>query len=411
MSFPDKGGNSMTIPALQGLRVLEIGNLVAAPSAGRILADFGAEVIKLESLDGDPLREWGRPSPTGSSWWWHMQSRNKRLISVDLKTQEGRKLVHQLAQKCDVLIENLRPGRLNSWGLGYADLVEGNPGIIYVSISGYGLTGPYQDRPGFGHIAESMGGIRYVTGFPDMPPVRTGVSLGDEVAALQAVIGALMALYRRQVDPEHKGDYVDVALTESVLALTEAMLPEYLQEGVVQERTGNQLLRAAPSNIYPTQDGRWLAIGANSSKTFKSLMTLMDKPELAEEGGYATNTDRVAHVNQLDALISNWTTQRPLDKLLAQLHDAGVPAGAVMDARDIAEDPQFKAREMVVHVPGPGETKVGMTGVVPKLLHHGGHIHHAGGNIGEDTKDVLSHLLQLSEDEMKELERAGIIRG
>ncbi|RIV23105.1 CoA transferase [Alicyclobacillaceae bacterium I2511] len=400
----------MGIPALKGIRVLEIGNLVAAPSAGRILADFGADVIKVEPPEGDPLRKWGRESPTGSSWWWHMQARNKRLVAVDLKSEAGRGVVRNLAGQCDLLIENLRPGRLNSWGLGYADLIVENPGLIYITISGYGLTGPYKDRPGFGHIAESMGGIRHVTGYPDQPPVRTGISLGDEVAALQAVIGGLMALYRREVDPNHRGDYVDVALTESILALTEAMLPEYLQVGIVQERTGNQLLRAAPSNIYPTVDKRWVAIGANTTKTFASLVNLMGKPELAMDSRYQTNPDRVAHVSELDDLIAAWTAQKSLQWLLTQLNNSGVPAGPVMTAKDMAEDAQFLARDMILHVPDANLGAVGMPGVVPKLVRHGGEVRCPGGALGQNTKEVLRDILKISDEKLQELEEAGVIR-
>jgi len=396
-------------PPLTGVRVLEIGNLVAAPSAARILAEFGADVIKVEAPEGDPLRKWGALSPSGSSWWWYAQNRNKRLISIDMKTQAGRDLVRDLACTADILIENLRPGRLNAWGLGYEDIAALNPGIVYVSISGFGLTGPYRERPGFGNIAESMGGIRYVTGFANQPPVRTGVSIGDEVAAFQAVIGALMALHRRNQDPDGRGDHVDVALTESVLSITEGMVSEYLHEGMVQERTGNQLLRAAPSNIYPTHDGRWLAIGANSTGTFSQLLKVMGRSELETDPRFQTNPSRVAHADELDDLISAWTKQYGLHALMDWLNDAGVPAGPVMSARDISEDLQYRERDMIQFATSPEVGEVGMIGVVPRLLHHPGEIRYAAGAIGQHSDEILQQLLQLSTTEIDDLRKRGVV--
>lgn len=395
---------------LAGIRVLEIGTLVAAPSATRILGDFGADVIKVEAIEGDPLRKWGELAPSGSSWWWYMQARNKRLVSVNLKTAEGQTIVRDLAKTVDILIENQRPGRLASWGLGYEDISKDNPGIIYVSISGYGLTGPYRDRAGFGNIAESMGGLRHVTGFPDGPPMRVGVSLGDEVAAFQAVIGALTALYRRQVDPAGRGDFVDVALTESVLSLSEGMIPEYLQAGIIQQRTGNDLGRSAPSNMYPTNDGRWIAIGANSPGTFPKLLACMDRMDLSDDPRYQTNAGRVAHVQALDALITDWTKQRTLDELMEILNQNGVPAGPVMDAKDIAEDVQYQHRQMIVKVASNSVGDVGMPGVVPKLTHHPGTIRSAGGELGENTEEVLCELLGYSSEMLVGLRARGIVQ-
>lgn len=397
-------------PPLTGVRVLEIGNLVAAPSAARILADFGADVIKIEAPDGDPLRKWGSLSPSGSSWWWYAQNRNKRLISINLKSEGGKQVIKDLASQCDVLIENLRPGRLDSAGLGYRDLCVINPGLVYVSISGFGLTGPYRHRPGFGHVAESMGGIRYVTGFPDRPPVRTGMSIGDELAALQAVIGTLMALHQRNQDPENRGDHVDVALTESVLAITEGMVSEYLHTGLVQERTGNQLLRAAPSNIYSTKDDRWIAIGANSPGTFAGLLRVMGREDLQRDGRYQTNPGRVAHADELDDLISAWTKEHLAENLIELLNYAGVPAGPVMSAKDIALDSHYKERDMVVQAPSKEVGPVGMIGVVPKLENHPGEIRFAAGAIGQNTEEILRDVLHWSGQQIQAARDEGVVK-
>ncbi len=394
--------------ALQGLRVLEIGSLVAASSATRIMGDFGAEVIKIEPPSGDNLRTWGSVSPTGSSWWWQMQSRNKQLVSVDLKTPEGQALVRDLAMRSDVVVANLRPATLQSWGLDYGRLKENHPSLVYVQITGHGLTGPYRDRPGFGNIAEAMGGIRYVTGYADQPPVRTGVSLGDELAALYAVIGALAALRHR--DDTGEGQLVDVALTESVLSLTEAMMPEFLNQGIVQERSGNQLLRAAPSGTYPTADGSWVAIGANTEGTFAALASAMNRVDLLKDPRFADNPQRVKHADALDEIITAWTATLPAASLMEQLTAAGVPAGLVMSAREIAEDPQFAARDMMVRVPGEQGGTVGMLGVVPRLSATPGRIFSAGGAVGRDTSNILQHVLGRSLPEIDRLKAEGVIR-
>ncbi len=395
---------------LDGLRILELGQLVAAPSAGRIFADFGADVIKVEPLDGDPLRQWGNQAPSGSSWWWMTQARNKRLIAVNLKTSVGQEIIRKLAGQVDVILENLRPGTLDAWHLGYDQISEINPHIIYASISGFGQTGPYRDRPGFGNIAEAMGGIRYITGFPDRPPVRTGMSLGDELAALQAVIGVLLALYRREREPARRGEHIDVALTESVLSITEALIPEYLNASIVQERTGNQLLRAAPSNTYPTLDGGWIAVGANSSKTFHLLMQAMDREDLAQDERFKNNAGRVAHAAILDRIIAEWTGQYAMEELMDILIPIGVPAGPVMTAKDIVDDVQVKARALIEYVLGNGSEEVGMLGVLPKLSKYPGQIRWAGGSIGQDTDKVLQEFVEASSRDLAAWREMGIIR-
>ncbi|MDA8193555.1 MAG: CoA transferase [Thermaerobacter sp.] len=394
--------------ALHGIRILEIGSLVAAPSATRIMGDFGAEIIKVEPPEGDNLRLWGSLAANGSSWWWQMQSRNKRLVAIDLKTAEGQHLVRQLALHADAVVANLRPGTLRAWGLDYETLQAKNPALIYVQITGHGLTGPYRERPGFGNIAEAMGGIRYVTGFADRPPVRTGISLGDELAALYAVIGTLTALRHR--DTTGQGQLVDVALTESVLSLTEAMLPEYLNQGIVQERSGNQLLRAAPSGTYPTRDGSWVAIGANSESTFAALAKVMQRSDLLDDPRFGDNPHRVRHADDLDRIIAAWTVKWDGGPLVDRLAEGGVPAGLVMSARDIAEDPQFLSRNMMVRVNNDEGSEVGMLGVVPRLSATPGQIHSAGGAVGRDTRQVLHALLGMNSGELQALADKGVIR-
>ena len=398
------------VVALEGLRVLEFGQFVAGPSAGRILADFGAEVIKVEPPEGDPLRHWGDGAANSDSWWWRTQARNKRLIAINLKTAEGQGVAQELVKHCDVLIENLRPGCLESWHLGYDRVVAQNPSIIYTSISGFGQSGPYRDRAGFGNVAESMGGIRYITGFPDRPPVRTGISIGDELAALQAVIGILTALHRRNRDPERRGDFVDVALTEAVLSVTEGLIPDYVNAGIIQERAGNQLLRTAPSNIYPTSDERWIAIGANSVGTFGKLAKLMDRPDLQTDVRLSTNEGRVEHADWLDADIAKWTQCYELQALVDLLVDAGVPAGPVMTAKEIAEDPQIQARDMIHYASTEDGGQVGMLNVVPRLRNAPGQIRWAGGTVGQHTDAVLNEVLQYPPDVIGHLRHLGAIQ-
>ncbi|WAH36806.1 CaiB/BaiF CoA transferase family protein [Alicyclobacillus dauci] len=336
---------------LEGIRVLELGSVVAGPFASRLLADFGAEVIKIEPKSGDPLRTWGRMSPNGWSWWWYSQARNKKLMVVDLHKQEGQDIVRELISKSDALIENFRPGTMAKWKLGYEDAKRINPGIVYTSISGYGQTGPYSTRPGFGNIAESMSGMRYVTGFPDHPPVRVGFSIGDEITALYAVIGTLMSLLRRERAQDRQGDFIDVGLTEAVFSLTEASLTEYLHEGVVQQRSGNQLARSAPSNIYATKDDRWIAIGANTDKIFPRLLGAMNRLDLQSDSRFQGNQARVKHAHELDEIISAWTQQFSLSEVNQILSDHDVPAGPVMSVADIANDPQYQHREMACRMP------------------------------------------------------------
>ncbi len=400
-------------PPLSGIRVLELGSFVAAPLATRILADFGAEVIKIEApRKGDELRQWGTmvATKTGKiSAWWLVQARNKRLITLDLHLPAGQSLALKLVQQCDIVIENFRPGRLEQWHLGYEQMREANPGIIMVRISGYGQTGPYRERAGYGNVGESMGGVRYVTGYPDRPPVRVGVSLGDALAAQQAAFGAVMALRAR--DRDGRGQIVDVAITESVFALTESMLTEYMHAGNVRERMGNSYLRAAPSSVYLTGDGRWIAIGGNGDNVFRRLARVMGQPELAEDERFHNNQARVTHYRELDQIIGIWVGAHTLAVVQSLLDEAGVPAGPVMSIADIAADPQYQARGMIAPVPDERmpQNLTYMPGVVPRLTETPGEITHSGGDIGADNAAIYGGLLDLSTADIEQLTAEGVI--
>ncbi|HVA37469.1 MAG TPA: CoA transferase [Candidatus Dormibacteraeota bacterium] len=381
---------SPPLPPLAGIRVLELGSSVSGPFAARLLADLGAEVIKVEPHEGDQLRTWGTQAPDGTSWWFKSHNRGKKLVAFDLRDARAVETVKAIARRCDVLLENFRPGRLAEWGLGYDALRAEHPGLIYVSISGYGQEGPYADRPGYGNVAESMGGLRFLTGFADRPPVRMGISLGDQVAALYAVIGTLAALEARRRDGA--GDYVDVALTEACFSLTEAALPEYAHTGVIRERSGNRYLRAAPSNIYPTKDGRWMAIGGNGQGIFRRLAAAMGRPELADDPRFATNLTRVQHSEELDEIIGAWTATLDSGPLNAMLVEAAVPAGPVMSIADIAADPQFRARGMIAAAPDEQGNEIVMPGIVPKFRRHATRLTTAAGAVDRDAEAVLREL-------------------
>ena len=392
---------------LAGVRVLELGSLIAGPFCGRLLADFGAEVLKVEPPGaGDPLRTWSFVTEHGSLWSM-VQSRNKRSVTIDLHTAEGRDLVRRLAGECRILVENFRPGRMEEWGLGYDDLARDNPALVMVRISGFGQTGPYSRRPGFGNIAESMGGIRYITGAADGPPLRVGLSIGDGIAALYATIGTMMAL--RTAERTGRGQVVDVALSESVFAMLESIVPEYGYDGRVRERSGNILGGSAPSNTYPTADGRWLSIGANGDGIFKRFSAAIGQPELATDARFATNQARRANVEALDALIAAWTLGRPLDAAMAVLEAADVPAGPVYSVEDIANDPQYRAREMLVEVPDDRLGSILMPGVVPRLSETPGGVRWGGQDLGAATEEVLGRLLGLGAEELAALRERRVI--
>ncbi len=400
-------------PPLSGVRVLELGSFVAAPLATRILADFGADVIKVEPpRKGDELREWGTMVSLKRgriSAWWLAQSRNKRLVTLNLRQLEGQALALKLVEQADIVIENFRPGRLEQWNLGYERMYEANPGIILVRISGYGQTGPYRERAGYGNVGESMGGLRYVTGFPDRPPVRIGVSLGDALAAQQAAFGALLALRAR--DRDGRGQVVDVAITESVFAMTEAMLTEYMHEGIIRERVGNSMLRAAPSNVYLTGDHHWIAIGGNGENVFRRLAQAMGQPELAEDERFHDNQARVMHHRELDEIVGAWVASHSLEEVQAVLDEAGVPAGPVMSIADIAADKQYQARGMIAQVPDERMPQgvLYLPGIVPRLMETPGVLTHGGRDLGADNQAVYGDLLGLSQAQIEQLSSEGVI--
>jgi crotonobetainyl-CoA:carnitine CoA-transferase CaiB-like acyl-CoA transferase len=393
--------------ALEGLRVLELGQLIAGPSAGRLFAEFGAEVLKVENpKEGDALRKW-RIIENGTSLWWYVQGRNKKSVSIDLREPEGQEIIRKLASEIDIIIENFRPGTLEKWGIGYEDLKRINPKIIMIRISGYGQDGPYKDKPGFGSIGEAMGGLRYLTGDPDRPPTRVGVSIGDSISSLYAVIGAMMAIYHRDVKGTGIGQFVDVALYESVFSVMESMLPEYDRAGVIRERSGSRLPGITPSNTYLCKDGKYVVVGANGDGIFKRLMQTIGKPELAEDSRYQNNALRSDHADFLDSTIEEWTKSMDLEKVLSILDEAKVPAGSIYSIEDIVNDPHYHAREMIreVEVEEIGTLKV--PGIVPKLSETPGTIDWVGPKVGQHNEEVLTKIL--GRDEYKELTSKGII--
>ncbi|NVZ29805.1 CoA transferase [Pseudomonas gingeri] len=397
----------MTAP-LSGIKVIEIGTLIAAPFAARMLGEFGAEVIKIESIgQGDPLRKW-RKLHEGTSLWWYLQSRNKKSLALNLKSAQGIELVKQLATDADVLIENLRPGALEKLGLGWDVLHALNPGLTLVRISGYGQTGPYRDRPGFGAIGEAMGGIRYTTGTPGSPPARVGVSLGDSLASLHGVIGALMSLLRVKTG-QGEGQVVDVSLAESVFNVMESLVPEYDLLGHVRERTGGALPGIAPSNTYLTADGAYVVIAGNSDPIYKRLMNVIGRPDLAEAPQFAHNDGRAAQSGLLDAAITHWTSSLPIDDVLLALQDAEVPAGRIYSVADIVADPHYQARDMLLDAQLPGGTRVKMPGIVPKLSETPGVVNWQGPSLGQHTHDILQGL-GLIEADIERLKAEGVVQ-
>jgi crotonobetainyl-CoA:carnitine CoA-transferase CaiB-like acyl-CoA transferase len=397
----------MTGP-LNGVRVIEIGTLIAAPFAARLMGEFGAEVIKIESMgQGDPLRKW-RKLHEGTSLWWYLQSRNKKSLSLNLKSPEGIEIVKRLAESADVLIENLRPGALEKLGLGWDVLHALNPKLTLVRISGYGQSGPYRDRPGFGAIGEAMGGIRYTTGTPGSPPARVGVSLGDSLASMHAVMGALMSLLRVKTG-QGNGQIVDVSLVESVFNLMESLVPEYDMLGHVRERSGGALPGIAPSNTYPTADGAYVVIAGNSDPIFKRLMQTIGRPDLGEAPEFAQNDGRAAQSEMLDATISAWSSSLPIDDVLQALEHAEVPAGRIYNVADIVADPHYQAREMILDAQLPGGTNVKMPGIVPKLSETPGSVNWQGPALGQHTDSVLGDL-GLTAADIAQLKTDGVVQ-
>ena len=396
----------LTPSALNGLRVVEMGQLIAGPFAGKTLGEFGADVIKIEAPGGgDPLRNW-RLTKDGTSVWWQVSSRNKRSIALDLRAAEGQAIARQLITEADVLIENFRPGTLEAWGMGWDDLRALNPGLVMLRISGYGQTGPYRDLPGFGAIGEAMGGLRHLTGEPGRVPVRVGVSIGDTLAALHGTIGVLTALYHRKVNGG-MGQVIDVALHEAVFNVMESLLPEYSAFGAVREAAGSALPGIAPSNAYRCSDG-YVLVAGNGDSIFKRLMTAIGRDDLGAAPDLGNNAGRVARVAEIDAAIEHWTLARRVDDVLEVLGAARVPAGKVYTAKDIHEDPHFRAREMILTQTTRDGYDVDVPGVVPKLSATPGTLRTSAPHLGDDTDAVLKQI-GLSPDQIAQLRSKGIV--
>ena len=394
---------------LDGVKILELGNLVAAPYAGKLFAEFGAEVIKVEQpTNGDPLRNW-RVMHEDTSVWWYVQGRNKKSVTINLREPEGQEIVRSLIGKVDVVLENFKPGTLERWGLGYEELQKVNPSIVLTRISGYGQTGPYKEKPGFGSVAEAIGGLRYLTGYPDRPPVRAGIAIGDMIAGLYAVIGTLMALRARDEDPDKKGQVVDVALYEAVFSLLEGILPEYDLTGLVRERTGSTLPGIAPSNTYKCADGKHIVIGGNGDRIFQRLMTDIGREDLATDPLYASNQGRADHVDLIDGAIEAWTLQHSMDEVRRILDEASVPVGPIYGINDIVNDEHYQARDMLKEIVLADGVKMTVPGIVPKLSETPGDIEWVGPVLGAHNEEIYTDFIGLSEDEFKRLKEKGVI--
>ncbi|MCM5681808.1 CoA transferase [Schlegelella sp. S2-27] len=395
---------------LQGLKVLELGQLIAGPFAAKTLADFGAEVIKIEppasstASGGDPLRQW-RLLHEGTSVWWQVQSRNKKSVTLDLRQPEAREIVRRLIDEADILVENFKPGVMEGWGLGYDELSRSNPGLVMLRISGYGQTGPYKDRPGFGVVAEAMGGLRYLTAEPGRVPVRVGVSIGDTLASLHGVIGVLMALQHRH--RSGRGQVVDVALYEAVFNCMESLLPEYSAFGTVREPAGSALPGIAPSNAYACTDG-WVLVAGNGDSIFKRLMSAIGRDDLGRDPALSSNVGRVQRVQEIDGAIGAWTASRTVAEVLDALTAANVPAGRIYSAKDIAEDPHYRARGMLQRVISAEGLSVEVPGVVPVLSETPGGIARRAPRLGEDTAAVL-HQVGVTPEQLQQLRDRGIV--
>jgi crotonobetainyl-CoA:carnitine CoA-transferase CaiB-like acyl-CoA transferase len=396
---------------LDGIRVLELGQLIAGPFAGTILGYFGAEVIKVEPpRTGDPVRTW-RGMEDGVSLWWHSLGRNKKCVSIDLRKEEGRALVRRLALKSDVVVESFRPGTLERWGLGPEAIREQHPRVIYLRVSGYGQTGPLSQKPGYASVCEGFGGFRYVTGFPDRPPVRPNLSLGDSLAGVHAALGVMMALYHRDrgaTAPGRSGQDVDVAIYESVFNMMEAIVPEYDRLGLVREREGSKLNGIVPSNTYRCADGQYVIIGGNGDSIYKRLMQAAGRPDMADDPRYGSNTGRVAHEAEVDGAIAAWTATLPAAKVMQRLAAVDVPVGPLYSAKDISEDPHYAARGMLEEVEVGGRP-LKIPAIIPKLAGTPGRTDWPGPGVGAHNLEVLGGLLGLGDGELDRLVREGVV--
>jgi formyl-CoA transferase len=393
---------------LKGLRVIEMGTLLAGPFCGQLLADFGAEIIKVEPPNqGDPMRVWGREKAHGQSLWWPVVARNKKSVTLNLREEEGQGIARDLISKADFVLENFRPGTMERWNLSYEVLSKLNPGLIMIRVSGYGQTGPYAKRAGFGAVGESMGGLRYVCGDPSTPPSRMGISIGDSLAATFACIGALTALHHKNQTGE--GQVVDSAIYEAVLNMMESLVTEYDKGGYIRERTGAILPNVAPSNVYPTKDEQFILIAANQDTVFKRLCEAMEKPELSQDERYATHTARGAVQQELDDLISAWTMTIDSAKLEELMEDHGIPSGRIYTPAEMLEDAHFKAREAIVTTMHPTFGELKMQNVAPKLSKTPGNIRRPGPELGQHNEEIYGNVLEMSPEQMAELTEKGII--
>ena len=394
---------------LSDIKVLELGQLIAGPYCGQVLADFGAQVIKVEPPGkGDAMRQWGEADrDTGEPLWWNIIGRNKQSLTLDLRKPRGQALLRELASQADVIIENFRPGTMERWGLGYDELSRHNPELVMVRVTGFGQDGPYASRAGFASVCEAMGGLRHLSGYPDRPPVRVGISLGDTLAGLHAALGTMMALHQR--DRSGRGQVVDSSIFESVLAMMESLVPEYARAGKVRERSGSFLPKIAPSNAYPARDGRDVIIGANQDTVFRRLCEAMGQPTLADHPDYATHRARGDNQQAIDDLVAAWTRQHDAQHVVDILADAGVPAGLVYRAPDMLEDPHFQARESIVEVPDHHGRPLPMHNVFPRLSATPGRVREVGPALGEHTEQVLTGWLGLAPEALDTLRADGVI--
>jgi formyl-CoA transferase len=405
---PDGEGQVAGPGPLEGVRVVECGTLIAGPFCGQLLGDFGAEVIKVEDpRGGDPMRSWGQVKVRGHSLHWPIVARNKKSVTADLRRPEGRALLRSLLGRADVLVENFRPGTLERWGLGPDDLATVNPRLVMVRVSGYGQSGPYSPRAGFGSIGEAMGGIRYLSGEADRPPSRVGVSLGDSLAATFAALGAVLALRARE--RTGRGQVVDSAIYEAVLALMEAVLPEWELAGYQRQRTGSVLPGAVPSNVYPTRDGQEILIAANRDTVFARLAEVMGRPELAADPRYATNEARGERQAELDSLVGGWAATLDAEELLGRLADAGVPAGRIYQTKDMLTDPHFAARQAIVRLAHPELGDFPVQNVAPRLSETPGSVRSLGPELGAHNDEIYCGLLGVDTAELDRLRAEGIV--
>ena len=395
------------VKPLDGMRVIEMGQLIAGPFTGSVLAYYGAEVIKIEPPTGDPVRYW-RLTENNTSYWWHSVSRNKKSVTLNLKTDKGRQIAKDLILKSDVLIENFKPGTLERWGIGPEDLKKENPGLITARISGYGQTGPKSHLPGYASVCEGFGGFRYVNGFPDRPPVRPNLSIGDTLAGLHAAMGVMLAYIQRQKDPQSKGQVVDTAIYESVFNMMEAVVPEYSGCGAIREPSGTTITGIAPTNTYITSDDKHVIIGGNGDSIFKRLMIAIDRPEMAADARFEHNMGRVEHEKEIDAAIEKWTRAQTSEEVLSTMDEASVPAGPIYSVEDMMNDEHYIARGMFQEVEANGRI-LHIPAMIPLLTETPGGTEWPGPELSEHTHEVLSELLGKNAEEIKKLGDEGIL--